>query len=426
MIQKLKKPGDRLPLILLSWAHALLLFGGIYLVLAAFLALPPALAAYYLRLALWLIVPITASWLFIRHIRVFALYLLCSAAVTALVWRASSFALTGALCAVIFIIRGYVRIKKGRIRRAMQEMAGDTGARLDAELWEIPTFLDEPHPAHWAVFCAYYVMILFSKCHYLLNWMFFLLAAEIFVCFIYRYLSRMWTYIRENRRIANLPVNAIQKVGRILLLLSLIFLILAVLPAVLYQREPLADMLESMRLKPLNISPWEELYPEGMTLPQDMGLDFPAEAVGEPPAWLMFLSDMLVYLATVAAALALLAAIYRLCRRAAGYFAQEENDEIVFIGEETRKAVSEESSSALRKREGWASPNRRIRRHYKKTLRRQMKTEPSGWETPQELEEMASLSGQERDALHRLYEKARYSREGCGADEVKAALSSYK
>lgn len=46
---------------------------------------------------------------------------------------------------------------------------------------------------------------------------------------------------------------------------------------------------------------------------------------------------------------------------------------------------------------------------------------PAGWETPSELEAKAKLARNEStEKLHTLYEKARYSKEGCTKEEAEA------
>ena len=72
------------------------------------------------------------------------------------------------------------------------------------------------------------------------------------------------------------------------------------------------------------------------------------------------------------------------------------------------------------KKEGYLSPNMRIRRQYKKTIKKAGKYQPTGAETPAELEERNELSGDGMRRLHDGYEKARYSREGCTKEEAEA------
>ena len=61
-----------------------------------------------------------------------------------------------------------------------------------------------------------------------------------------------------------------------------------------------------------------------------------------------------------------------------------------------------------------------IRRQYKKTIKKAGKYQPTGAETPAELEERNELSGDGMRWLHDGYEKARYSCEGCTKEEAEA------
>ena len=60
------------------------------------------------------------------------------------------------------------------------------------------------------------------------------------------------------------------------------------------------------------------------------------------------------------------------------------------------------------------SPNAFIRRKYMKTIKKAKKSAPDEWLAPEEIE---SFAGVENKTLHHVYEKARYSREGCTAED---------
>lgn len=63
------------------------------------------------------------------------------------------------------------------------------------------------------------------------------------------------------------------------------------------------------------------------------------------------------------------------------------------------------------------SPNAQVRRKYRRAVLQASKEPPPVWAAPREIEEGAGL----RDAqLHQLYEKARYSREGCTLQESRS------
>ncbi len=56
------------------------------------------------------------------------------------------------------------------------------------------------------------------------------------------------------------------------------------------------------------------------------------------------------------------------------------------------------------------SINAKIRRKYKKIIKRKSKSLPLEWETPTQIEQNANITD---DKLHLIYEKARYSEDGC-------------
>lgn len=414
---KICKTGDRLSLAVLSWIHILLVGSGLYLLTSLLYA--GKTPAELLAESLWLIFPAVLSWVFIRAIHSLIVYLLCSFIVCALLAGLSHSVLTVLLAAFILLVRCGTRIKKGHIKRLMMEMPGEAGAQLSRELWEIPTFLDRPVPGHWAAFAFYYAICFITKRDDLLKWIFYLLLADVFVCFLFGYLESMWDFIRENSKIANLPVHSIQKVSKILLLISVILLGLILLPSALYGREPLTALRDN--IKPGKFTPpteeiLEEERPDNFT---GSNLDMIAGTPTEPPAWLIAVTNVFMYLIVLAAAAALLNAIYRACRNALSYFSQDEEDEIIFLGTEETDSLRRGTRPGRAQKERRTSPNQKIRRIYKKTLRRSLKERPAGWETPSELEEKADLPQDAATAhLHSLYEKARYSDEDCTAEDV--------
>ena len=82
------------------------------------------------------------------------------------------------------------------------------------------------------------------------------------------------------------------------------------------------------------------------------------------------------------------------------------------------------------KKEGIFSPARRIRRLYRRAVKRRAAGSISGSETPLELEEKAGFyradarPDKSRDfrVVHDLYEKARYGNEECTKEEVKQCV----
>ena len=123
-----------------------------------------------------------------------------------------------------------------------RDMPGETAANMDMEAWQIPTILDKPHPWHWILFGAVYITGILAQTEYIWHWEFYLFVAEIFVCFAFCYIDRMWEFLKERRKIANMPVNMMKRVSRIIFGISALALVVFILPSVLYEKDILSDL----------------------------------------------------------------------------------------------------------------------------------------------------------------------------------------
>ena len=125
-----------------------------------------------------------------------------------------------------------------------------------------------------------------------------------------------------------------------------------------------------------------------------------------------------MYLVMVAVGTAVLAGDLPERKNAGKAFSEDEEDEVLFLhqGNDERENLPWRRE----KKEGYLSPNMRIRRKYKKRSKKPENNQPTGAETPAELEERNELSGDGMRRLHDGYEKARYSREGCTKEEAEA------
>ena len=176
---EIKKTPVQIPL---TWLHVWLLFAGIYGFAAGFLELTGREALYFCAISLLLLIPAAASWILIRKTKALWQFLLGGIAVCAVTYLAAKFfcslfsvqaaavieaavaandgknkfengispafleslsgVMTGLMAAVIFLIRGYVRIRKGQLKKAAQELPAGSMPLADMEAWEIPTLLD--------------------------------------------------------------------------------------------------------------------------------------------------------------------------------------------------------------------------------------------------------------------------------------------
>lgn len=404
-------------LAVLSFFHAVLLCSVFYPVLAAVFRMKTAETHGYLLQCLWLFVPVLISYWSIRRIKGVFGYLLIAAGTCWGIFQFTDCILTTVLTVLIFLIRCYVRIRRGQIRKLMQEMPGETGANLEKELWEIPTLLDCPQMWHWGLFALAYLLLIFLKREDLLRTVFWLLLAEIVICFLFTCIDRMMNFIAAKQHIANLPGRAVRRISYLVFGIGVLLLTVFLLPAVLYNEEPLTKIRLEPRETIAEIEQETQQQADGGMEEMLAGL---IGEVKEPPRWLILLSELIRYAALTAIAFGAIYILCRLGKQALQLFASgvEEEDEIIFLGEEAQEDLRG-GAGKFRSDEKWNSPNRKIRRRYKKVIIRGRKQRPAGWESPAELEASADLKNvADKEKFHMLYEKARYSREGCTKEEV--------
>ena len=146
--------------------------------------------------------------------------------------------------------------------------------------------------------------------------------------------------------------------------------------------------------------------------------------VDDTPAWLTALYNSLsLALGVVVGILlfaALITAIYKLIKK---FYRPnfENNDEAVFL--DPLQGSDDMDRSGRFQRPLWLSfdPNSVIRKQYRKMILKRKKRVDRNSYTPEELENYVEVPEDERRAkLHGLYEKARYSRDGCSREDVQA------
>ena len=98
----------------------------------------------------------------------------------------------------------------------------------------------------------------------------------------------------------------------------------------------------------------------------------------------------------------------------------DEGDLVEFIGEEEpEERIFLRRKRGIRKLRKTISANELIRKIYRKKIKAKMGKKIPLWASPKELETLAQWQEtKENCQLHRLYEKARYSKEGCEKAEV--------
>lgn len=226
--------------------------------------------------------------------------------------------------------------------------------------------------------------------------------------FLHRYVCKTENYLFLNKRTCNLPSKRIYGIGNGMLAIFLLLIIIVTLPSLFTISH---RHYRDLRKWASNI---EFDYTEPL-LENDMEYtgENPMEALiteyGEAkptPQWVIVLTYIIEIAAFAVLAFMLLKKIYATFRDFRK--AVDENGDIV---EELKDA--EEAVQTIKKitpaRRRKLSERERIRKEYRKTIKRHRKDRPAPYESPREIEMNAGITDNEE--LHQNYELARYGKE---------------
>ena len=240
-------------------------------------------------------------------------------------------------------------------------------------------------------------------------------AAVYFVlCLTQRGIRRIDDYIDVNAAMQNMPARRIVRNTCALLAAAAVFCTAVLLP-------PLLTSDIGYRYTPREATHAEYTPPEQTETSSggNMPLDEMIPAA-EPSPVLVLIMKILEYIVLIALAGGLIfGVIYGCIRISRGFKTSfvDRRDLVENLPEDERTTVRERAQK--RDRPGFLdrSPTAAVRRKYRKTLLHAAKDPPARWMSPAEAEAHAKL---QNDALHIVYEKARYSEKGCIKDDLTA------
>ena len=228
------------------------------------------------------------------------------------------------------------------------------------------------------------------------------------ITFLYQYICATENYLSLNKRTCNLPSRRIYGIGNGMLAIFLLLFMLTLLPALFtISNRHYRDLRKSTAMIEID---YNELPTES---PMETVSEDPMAALiaeyGEPrptPQWLIALSyviEVLTFLFLIVILLKNILSTFHAFRATA-----DENGDIVEELEETEAAKKIAAPKTRRK----LSERDRIRKEYRRTIRRHRKDRPASYESPTEIETYAGIAeSPEGQALHKHYELARYGRE---------------
>lgn len=387
----------------------------------------PALYALMLRygaydgeklyfLGLLTLLPVTVTEIAIKRCKSLLLYLAISIAAVYLMIK---LAMTLGSAVLGDLVWGYVLLLAAEaawvtlerfLQRASVDKTAGKGESYNPDYQPRESIFENPHFGVVCFFAAIYLEGLFVANPALCNQALGSAIVYLFAAALYYYVDRTEEYLALHKRVGNLPSKRIYGIGGGMLAAILAVLLLFAAAAVISGGErQYTDIREWKLFSELNLEQpvQEEWLQDGWSdmaeLQENLGETEPA------PFWL----DVLFWILGAVALLGFLAAVVQAIRAIFQKFREnyEENGDIV---EELKEETGTAEKLSKRKREPrFRSRREQVRYQYRRFIRKHRKGKPEAYETPYEIETLANVTNSEEGkAMHRMYEEARYGREG--------------
>lgn len=266
--------------------------------------------------------------------------------------------------------------------------------------------LDKPKTGFAAWFLVVYGMAKFTVSPQVCNLAVINLILYLAVNAVYIFLEKNEQYLKMNEKLCNvrnIPHKRIFGIGRMFLLIYICLLLLALIPAVLTMgSRTYYDVREWKVGKPI-----ETVEPQIDTMMKEIGDFIPMEE-SVPTELTKFLNVLFVIFGSVVLAFGICFLIKEILAELKMFEEgmHQEDDKIESLQDEEEA----ERVLAIRKDEG-SQDEIKIRRVYRKFIRRHRKERPAVYETPREIELAAGVADTpEGRELHAAYELARYGR----------------
>ncbi|MCM1106896.1 MAG: hypothetical protein NC355_08125 [Blautia sp.] len=410
---------------ILACLHAWILFAGLYPFFASLFSFHGTDFQRLTICSLLVLLPVILGFLLLQYLHNMFLYIFSGLLITAagvifsyllggagLPTGNMAAILYGVISLTVFGIHLHTKVMYGKEKREFMEAPVQRG-EFTLRISGMPGILLLPQPYHWGWLTILYVFAMFLHFTACLYCLFGLAFADVFICLLHRYIRALETYARQNRAVANFPARNMQRIHRLTGIAGFAMLTLFLLPAILFGREFQINLTTDAPLVSLEAPTEEAFQPVGGGQVVDTELmEAMLDSGHDAPKWLLALFEFIGYLIIAFCVIAAAMALIRKLRSMGLDFSTENADEIVSL--HTAAPDEAQAVHALPK-ERALSINQRIRRRYRKTIRKATKGRPSRWATPAELEQNAALHD---DALHTVYEKARYSKDGCSREDL--------
>ena len=403
---------------LTEWIHISLILAIIMPLLYSFVAQQPDIIGQNLYVkCLIIILPVVATDFAVNKCEgLFSYLLFCTlifAATSALSWTVAgvlhqSFLLWVYVAVVMFETLFLVVSRMSE--RLQRENDEDNPHRTDPA-WR-PSFdsLKSPSFAVLFYFLAVYATAVNLNNPAVCNAALFSAAVYTVITVLHQYICETENYLALNKRTGNIPSKRIYGIGTGMLAIFLLLFVVAILPALLtVSNRRYRDIRKSSEL--LNIDYTELIEENEMQLvAQDPMMEMMLAQYGEQesaPPWL----NILLYIVEAIASIILVAVLIKVIYETFRAFRKtaDDNGDIVEDLKEINEGVRIKKIHVGRRK---LTERERIRREYRRFIRRHRKERPARYESPTEIEKIAGIAeSEECKELHRQYELARYRQE---------------
>ena len=362
---------------------------------------------FYLK-CLLVAVPIIATELAVRRLKNLGVYLLSCLAVTIMVWGMTRlfFGGSGVLYPVVIVSQSVLialmRFRE-RLRLARQEKEGD--------LYAAPALsvLNQPSLGFLWYFAVLYAIGIIFNAKTLCDFSFWNGAIYFFVALAYVYAASTKKYLGLNKRTKSIPRKRLYAISAAMTGTFAALVLLAMLPSFLLagQRRytDIRTWLDNIEVNDDWAGCYPELDSEGMEGNAGAAYFELGDLPPEPSKFWTYLG----WAFAVACLAGLTFAALKMLRQVFGDFRDSFDENGDKVEELDSELAQQEERLHLRRSKKADSETERIRRTYRRMIRKHRKELPAPYETPTELEKNAGLSEDgEMKLLHVKYERVRY------------------
>jgi len=408
---------------IIEYTHATMILALLVPVIYAVAELkdPAGTAALYGKCALVAVVVVAADQA-MKHVKSLWLYLIVCVVLAACVWcitgvlpcmvQQKKYLSVEEICYCVGMLLETVFVEGlcfgDRLKEAKRKKDEDPFAAREAN------FLRQPSLSLVAYFVIIYISGVFLCSKALCDMAFISAIVYFFLALTYAYLKSTGKYLSLNKRTKGIPKKRLYGIHGVMLLVFGILTLIAVLPSIL-----LAGQRKYYDIRTLfdgaGLAPFEFMYDSGGQDAAQGGMDM-MELLndGQPPREPSKVVMAFFWFLAAVCGIGLVYGVIQFIRQVFKDFRSsldENGDKIEALKEEV--LPYKEDAMYMGMRHGNGSEAERIRRKYRKIIRRHRKDMPAPYEAPAEIEELAGLREDvEMQALHKMYERVRYGKGG--------------